>query len=521
MAGIVDRGPRAVSRSRAAALLASVLFLLCASGAGSGARPLGPPATSSRADPSLFIDGGWYAAALVDAVDRWNGGLDGTQGMGAYRPSFDGLFLPDVGADWKSLGDGPRTAVSQSRAIFLQTQALYALGDEAAAAAAGERFRAALEKGVAALVRSFRDRERGGYSWMVGPDGRVVDGDKQDYGNVHVLFALSHAAAALRDESVLLAAVDQFRTLRDRFIDPKYPGSIRPRLRADFKAATPSATNNVDSTLHGFEAYLALLDALDARAADRRAGAAWGGSLLAGEAAFARLKDSVSEEALGGLRAEVAGRAEDAGNFLAFALARPEAGHPDRLWISYNFDERWRPATEPYSFARQWSGARHASPGHGVELAYLLSRAVERGFPARWLEAGRALLAFAEAHALEPGVGAMRYDISEWDGSRLRGYALDGLFEWWPQAETARALMHYGALRDPSLRAEFKKTESFIRTYLIDAEYGGWYKTLRERKGGFEPLKNPKGSVWKTGYHAAMLYAEAIRLCRAYGEAAE
>jgi mannobiose 2-epimerase len=506
-----------MSRIKIAAVIA---FFYIAGGFASSehAQILGPPATTRSADPALFLDAAWYEAALIDAVDRWNGGLDGTQGMGAYGKFFTGLFMSDVGADWSTLKKGPQTSVSQSRAVFLQTQALYALGERADIE--GGRFRVALEKGVAALIRYFYDRERGGYFWMVGPDGRVIDSDKQDYGNVHPLFALAHAALALRDESVLCAAVDQFETICKRFIDPKYPGSIRPRLNADFSPKKPPATNNVDSTLHGFEAFLALYDALSAYQADRSNGKAWKASLLGGETAFRSRSALISGAALGDFKTRVERRICDSGDFLAFALSKPEKGHPDRFWISYNFDSNWRPAEAPYSYARQWSGARHASPGHGVELAYLLSRAVERGFPEKWLDAARAHLDFVMAHSLEKSVNAMRYDISEWDGSRLEGYTLDGLFEWWPQAETARALMHFSIVRDPSLKVEFKKAESFIRGFLIDPKYGGWYKTVKEWRGSFQPIPGPKGSIWKTGYHAAMFYAEALRLCRTYVEAA-
>jgi mannobiose 2-epimerase len=478
------------------------------------AKVLGPPATSRPADPALFLDAAWYEAALIDAVDRWNGGLDGSQGMGAYGKYFDGLFMSDVAADWTSLKKGPQTSVSQSRAVFLQTQALYALGERADTE--GGRFRVALEKGVAALIRYFYDKERGGYFWMVDPQGRVIDSDKQDYGNVHPLLALSHAAVALRDESVLCAAVDQFETICKRFIDPKYPGSIRPRLNADFSSKKPPATNNVDSTLHSFEAFLALYDAISAYQSDRSNGTAWKTSLLGGEAAFRSMIVSISGAALDDLKKNVERRIRESGDFLAFTLSKPEKDHPERLWISYNFDSNWKPAEAPYSYARQWSGARHASPGHGIELAYLLSRAVERGFPEKWLDAARAHLDFVMAHSLEKSVNAMRYDISEWDGSRLDGYTLDGLFEWWPQAETGRALMHFSVVRDSSLKDEYKKTESFIRDYMIDPKYGGWYKTVKEWRGGFQPIPGPKGSIWKTGYHAAMFYAEAIRLSRVY-----
>jgi mannobiose 2-epimerase len=492
----------------------------CQASANTAKQPLhgalGKPATATQADPNLFIDESWYANSLVDAVDRWNGGLDGKQGTQAYRSDFNGIFLTDVARDWKSLKKGPQTAVSQSRGIFIQTQALYALG-ERADAAEGERFKITLKKGLRALTHCFYDRQLGGYFWMIAPNGSVIDTDKQDYGNVHPLFALAKASIALKDKSVLAAALDQFDTVSEHFIDPAYPGSIRPKMYNDFTPLEPPATNNVDSTLHGFEALQAYYEALAAYQADLKAGRDWVNDLLTDEQRFVMKASRLSADKLPAEIAAARKRVTDSGNFLALTLPRPEQGHPDRLWISYNFDENWKPATADYSYSTQWSTARHASPGHGIELAYLLSRAVERGFPQRWLTVSDSLLNFCFAHAMENSVNAMRYDISEWNGQRLSGYRQDGMFEWWPQAETARACMHFSVVRNrDDLRPRFKKTEAFIRQFLIDQKYGGWYKTLQESDVGFSPVPGPKGSFWKNGYHAAMFYSEAIRLSREY-----
>jgi mannose/cellobiose epimerase-like protein (N-acyl-D-glucosamine 2-epimerase family) len=116
----------------------------------------------------------------------------------------------------------------------------------------------------------------------------------------------------------------------------------------------------------------------------------------------------------------------------------------------------------------------------------------------------------------------MQYDIVDYDGKPLPGSAPTYSCEWWPQAETMRALMHWAVVRGKDGYAEpYRRVQRFIHRYFIDHEYGGWFQRLSTagpEGASFGVMGTDKGSVWKNGYHAAMLYVEARRLAEEYPE---
>src|SRR5664279_5765401 len=71
-----------------AALLIAVLGLGFASANAQSATPFAP--TTPR--PNMFLDVDWYRQTLISSNDEWNGGLDGTSGLGAYQDGFSGFF---------------------------------------------------------------------------------------------------------------------------------------------------------------------------------------------------------------------------------------------------------------------------------------------------------------------------------------------------------------------------------------------------------------------------------------------
>ncbi|MGQ9780115.1 MAG: AGE family epimerase/isomerase [Bacillota bacterium] len=280
-----------------------------------------------------------------------------------------------------------------------------------------------------------------------------------------------------KDPRHLAAALEQLEVIKSRFLDPKFPGGIRPGFSRDFGRVV--GVNNVDVFTHLFEALLALYDVTE-----------------------------------GAKREEVAGLIKTCGDFLVKTLYRDQAGYTDRGYVAYNYTEDWRPSQEPYSRRRQWAGAMHSSPGHGVELAYLLSRAVERGFDPGWLSTAEKLMRFCLAYAFEPKTGGMLYESLDYEGRPLPGNPDNAYFLWWPQMESARALLHFAVVRGWETDAAFKKIEAFIQSRLIDQEYGGLYQQLKADT--LTPDILDKGNIWKTNYHYTMFLTEALRLCAAY-----
>ena len=390
--------------------------------------------------------------------------------MGAYRDDFRGFFHVALDRRWQQRPFEATTVIAQSRAIYLNAEAFRASREG--------RFRKAVEQGAAFLVRYFED-ERGGFYWEVTPEGQPANRLKQGYGNVHALFALTHAYSVLGDPVYLDAAWRQLGVLQRYFADPAYPGGIRPGLSADLGATV--GVNNVNVFTHYFETLLALHDVLT-----------------------------------GSRREDVAHLIRQAERFLSGQLYHDEQGRTDRGYVAYNYTAAWEPAQAPYTFATQLSGAMHATPAHGIELAFLLSRAVERGFDPGWLRVADKLLRFAEVHCFDEPTGGLIYDITDYQGRPLSSRPERLPFIWWPQAEAARTLLHFTVVRGHDKAAVFLTLERFILDRFIDPIYGGWYQQVN--RVDLQPKDLPKGDVWTVGYHEAMFYAEVLRLSGAYPE---
>ncbi|KKL12980.1 hypothetical protein LCGC14_2530330, partial [marine sediment metagenome] len=165
----------------------------------------------------------------------------------------------------------------------------------------------------------------------------------------------------------------------------------------------------------------------------------------------------------------------------------------------------------PESYRPDWTplGANeggYVDLGHQFEWAYLLSWAVEKGFDKRYLDIATKLLDFGMTYGFDGEAGGI-FGASAYDGT-VRGRSKG----WWQQAEHLRALMrHAGRHGRDDLWPAFDASLAFVKAHLMDAEHGGWY-------GSYDPAKPRgaaqmgKGTVWKTGYHTAGMYVEALKL---------
>lgn len=421
-------------------------------------------------DTALIADREWYRQTLIDTVDLWNGGLDGRSGMGTYRDDFDGFFHVNLNREWQQMPMWASSSIAQSRAIFINVQAYRAAGPDE-----GERFLKAINQGIDTLLADFWDDKYGGFYWMVAPSGQIIDDMKQGYGNVHPVLALAEAYSVTGNPAYLDAALDQLEVIERYFFDADYPGGILPGFSRDFTEIR--GVKNVDVFTHLFEILLALYDVTEGEQQDH-----------------------------------IADLIDLHGNFLVEHLYHDQDGYTDRGYVAYNYDQDWNPSQIPYSREMQWNGALHATTGHNIELAFLLSRAVERGFDPAWLNTADNLLVFCDAYAMHPEYGGMIYDTTDYAGKPLKGNPDNDFFIWWAQAETARAQLHFALVRGRQDYGDhFKVTEALIHDYLTDAEYGGWYQSL-DAKNNLAPVGLDKGNIWKVAYHYTMFFTEVLRL---------
>ena len=431
-----------------ASLIALALGVSAGGAAAQGPRPEEARALSRKIDGLLTeeLTRHWYPAA----VDRERGG---------FRQNF--------ARDWSALPDDGRSAVYQARMTW--TAAAFARYSPEHRA----EYEAYVRHGVEYLDAAIRDREQGGFHWIVGVDGRpdaTLGDQKHVYGTAFVLYAAAAAYEATRDPIALKVARDAFDWLEAHAHDAEHGGYFEALTRAGTPIPTGDAgapaSGRVDrlGVYYGFKSmnsHIHLLEAL---------------------ADFYRVEKTPPVERR--LR-EV------------LALVR------DRIAVE--------PGALNLYLTRDWRAApAHDSFGHDVETAYLLVEAAEAlGTPddaATW-KVARALV----DHALDWG----------WDGARGGFYDKGDVFAgppsdttkvWWVQAEGLNALlvMHgrFGGETDRYWSA-FLKQWSFIESHQLDPDHGGWYGEVT-REGRLIG-DGRKAGPWKANYHTSRALMNVAR----------
>jgi mannobiose 2-epimerase len=401
------------------------------------------------------------------------------QDFAAVRQTMDGLLRKELTEDWY-----PR-AVDRQRGGFHQSFARdwSPLPDENTflvyqarmtwTAAAFARYSPThrdeyvgyARHGIDFLDRVMRDKELGGFHWMLDPQGRLdprLGDEKHAYGTSFVIYAASTVRAVAGDDRALQVARDAFDWLEQHAHDAQYGGyfeAIRrdgtPILTWDENAPIARRTDRV-GIYYGFKTmnvHIHLLEALTAlsQVDDRPV-----------------VKERL-RELLGIVRDRI-------------------AVEPGALNLYLTRDWRAIPA--------------HDSFGHDVETAYLLVEAAEAlGIPEdpkTWQVARRLV-----DHALDWGWDAELGGFYD-KGESFAGPAWDRKKVWWTEAEGLNALlvMHqrFGDRTDSYAKA-FRKQWDFIEKHLIDPVHGGWFaETTRD---GTLIGDGAKANPWKANYHTA------------------
>jgi len=355
----------------------------------------------------------------------------------------NGFFAVSLDRQWRPVGNQYGTLVSQSRQIFDMATGFELTREPA--------YLDAVKKGTDFLLAHFRDTEKGLFFWSVTPEGKVIDDGKDSYGVAFTIFGLSHAARVTKDERYSKAALETWAQMKEHLRDSA--GFFKPKTDRNYTRVIGQNTQN--PMMHLFEALLALHDATGSKEVFRDAQAF-------ADAIYTQLFD------------------------------QREGRLPEM------YDANWKPSP-PEQNGR-------IELGHQFEWAFLLSRAVEKGFSKRFLKIGERLLDYGMKVAYDNEEGGV-FSRGDYQGNAIRGPKTD-----WQQCESMRAMMHYAVLRGrKDLWPAFHKSLDYAKRHLIDAEYGGWYQD-------YDP-KNPtrrtgKGNIWRLGYHICGFYAEALRLAK-------
>ncbi len=359
----------------------------------------------------------------------------------AYTAS--GLFLPHLDREWRRTGNVTGTLVSQGRLIY-NFAVGYRLTGEA-------KYLDALRAGAAFLRDRFADHDEGGLFYRCDWNGEAIEDFKDAYGHAFGVFGLAHAARTEEVRAVDGPLALAFAALT-RFTD-RATGGMAPRLNRDWSPLPPERrlTNSQNPMMHSFEACLSI---------------------------------------------EGPGRqpARGMAKLLTTALFA-DSPRPASQGLPELYTEDWQPLPSE-------QGGR-VDLGHQFEWAYLLSRAVQLGYPGKCLDWARELLDFGMHVGYDPVDGGIFANAS------LGGEVTDRTKGWWQQCEATRAMMHFAVERGrDDLWEPAAKTIEYFRANLIDPEFGGWY---------YGPGHQNKGSEWKVDYHVVGMCEEAIRLAEVVG----
>ncbi len=278
-----------------------------------------------------------------------------------------------------------------------------------------------VDHGMDFLWNGHRDPDFGGYFWGVGYDG-PTDATKQAYGHAFVLLAASSAKVAGHPSAERLLA-DVSTVIWERFWEEQY-GAAAEEFTRDWRPFDSYRGQN--SNMHLTESLMAAFEATN-------------------DSNYLRMAERIADLIVRNHAAENHWRL-------------PE--HFDADWL-VNKDYAGNPMFRPYG----------TTPGHWLEWSRLLVQLWELGGRNQeWLPlCSRSLFAQAIEDGWDDELGGFYYTL-DWSGRPLIRDRY-----WWPCCEGVGAAAVLNAIDGDLLYEDwYRRIWSFIATYFIDRDNGGW-----------------------------------------------
>jgi len=278
-----------------------------------------------------------------------------------------------------------------------------------------------VDHGMNFLWNGHRDPKHGGYFWGVGYGG-PTDSTKQAYGHAFVLLAASSAKVAGHPDAGRLLA-DVSTVLKDRFWEEQFGVSAEEFTR-DWQSFDSYRGQN--SNMHLTEALMAAFEATD-------------------DLTYLRMAERIAD----------------------LIVLRHAAQNEWRL--PEHFTSEWQ-LDKAYSGSPMFRPSG-TTPGHWLEWSRLLLQLWELGGrKLDWLPScSKALFGQAIADGWDKKSGGFYYTL-DWEGRpRIRDRY------WWPCCEGIGAAHFLNRIDgDPNYERWYRQIWSFISTFFIDHDNGGW-----------------------------------------------
>jgi len=398
-----------------------------------------------------------------------------------YPKSMDSLyggFITTFTYKFEPTGEQDKMIVTQARHVWSNALASRLYPGIA-------YYKKCAAQGFSFLKDKMWDKTNGGFYSLVDRKGNVKDSDaKTTYGNAFGIYASAAWYQASGDKNALQLAKDGFAWLEKHVHDPVLKGYYQDLLPdgtpAKRTAAEPSTSTvgykDQNSSIHLLEAFTELYSVWpDALVRERL------------QEMLLLIRDVITTKK---------------GNLILFL-------QPD--WTPVSF----RDSSEAVILQHRYID--HVSFGHDVETAYLMLEAshilglkndtITKKIAKRMID-----------HALQNGwdktTGGF-YDEGYYFKNKNGISIIKDSKNWWAQAEGLNTLLLMADLfpNDPMHYYEkFKMMWKYIKTYLIDHEYGDWYDEGLDKSP--ERRTALKGHIWKATYHQLRALSNCVERLR-------
>ena len=312
-----------------------------------------------------------------------------------------------------------------------------------------EQFLTLANRAQTYFLDNFIDSEYGGSFYTVNADGSPLDSQKDIYQNAFAIYGLSEHYRATGNVESLNAAIDIYRKLIEHAYDPVNGGFIESFSR-EWQMLEVESPKTMNTNLHVLEALTNL---------------------------YRVWKD---EDLKKHLQEEI--------DVVSHKVLNQETWH------------------EQLFFTMDWQNQQDIdSYGHDIEFSWLLVEAAEELGDEEILKDTKRIAVNLATVQLEQGIdekGAMMYEKT--------GDHLNTNLDWWPQAETVVGFLNAWEISgDRKFLDAAVRTWEWIKTYMIDYEYGEWYSTVKS--DGVAMKNRTKADHWRCPYHNSRMGFEIMK----------
>ena len=387
-----------------------------------------------------------------------------------------GGYFSDVNYKWELDGPQDKMIVTQARHIWsVSNAALYYKNNDYLLKVAAHGFKF--------LKNVMWDKEFGGFYNLVNREGQPIKEygqlNKQVYGNAFAIYGLAAYYKVSKDIEALKLAQETFRWIEKHSYDPVYGGYFQFMSREgipfkDGLGGVPPKDQN--SSIHLLECFSELYEV-------------W--------------PDPVLKERLSSMLKIIRDKITTKKGYLTLYFSKdwvPASSRgflPDDKQANFEFD--------------------HVSFGHDIETAYLLLEASN----VLGIKNDTVTLNVAKKmvdHSYNNGMDKVNWGLfdegsysSQTEGIKI----IKKTKEWWAQAEAMNSFLLMSDLFPEEKLPYYEKfcyQWNYIKKYLIDPKYGGWYW------GGTDIMPGNiyayKGSIWKCNYHTSRALINCLKRLR-------